>query len=187
MRLILSKDVVNIAPNLITEEGKRPTYSVERIEDIHDELIQGQLQSMIAEAGMIVISKEPIIPVIRTAMPAHGTVLFSKEQPVWIRQPPFIIIGTQKPAEHSFSMREISLECLRETSDSAMSVARQWPSLHISINADVLDSLENPGGLSVRELITFIQRLRLLKNYRSADIHGALHPTIIAKLAAELV
>ena len=77
----------------------------------------------------------------------------------------------------SYSMKEISLEGMREVCDSVMSVARQWPKAYLSIDIDVLDSAfapgtgySEPGGLTTRELIYFVQRLKLLRNLGMADL-----------------
>jgi len=76
-----------------------------------------------------------------------------------------------------YSMREISLESIREVADSVMSVARQWSKAYISIDMDVLDpafapgtGYPEPGGMSTRELIYFIQRLKMLRNLGMADV-----------------
>jgi arginase family enzyme len=77
----------------------------------------------------------------------------------------------------NFSMREISFEGLREVSDSIMSVARQWPKTYLSIDIDVLDlafapgtGYQEPGGLTSRELIYLLQRLKLIKNIGMIDV-----------------
>jgi len=97
-----------------------------------------------------------------------------------------------------YTMRELSFEGLREISDSVMIVARQWSALFLSIDLDVLDpafapgtNKQEPGGMSSRELIFFIQRLRMLKNLKAVLI-ACLNPekdlnSITAKLAAKLV
>lgn len=97
-----------------------------------------------------------------------------------------------------YSMREISFEGLTEVSDSVMSVARQWPAIFLSIDLDVLDPAfapgtkrQEPGGMSSRELIFFIQRLKLLKSLKAVLI-ACLEPEkdindLTAKLAAKLI
>jgi len=76
-----------------------------------------------------------------------------------------------------FTMKEISLEGMRETCDSVMSVAKDFSDLYISIDIDVLDPAFapgtgycEPGGMTTRELLYFIHRLKLLKNFKMADI-----------------
>ena len=69
---------------------------------------------------------------------------------------------------NTFSMKEITFTSARESCDSLMAAARQWEALLIHINLDVLDSsvitASPPGGMTTRELIYFLQRLRILKN-----------------------
>jgi agmatinase len=79
----------------------------------------------------------------------------------------------------NYSMKEISFEGLHEVADSVMSVARQWPKLYISISLDVLDPAfapgtdkPVPGGISTRELVYFIQRLKMLRNIWMYDVVG---------------
>lgn len=63
--------------------------------------------------------------------------------------------------------------------DLVMERAIASPGFYISIDIDVLDpgfapgvANGEPGGLSSRELIYFIKRLSLLKNFKGADIVG---------------
>jgi arginase family enzyme len=76
-----------------------------------------------------------------------------------------------------YSMSEISREGLTETADAIMSVARGFDALYISVDIDVLDpafapgtGYTEPGGLTTRELLYFIQRLKNLKNIRMWDL-----------------
>ena len=61
--------------------------------------------------------------------------------------------------------------------DSVMEICRQFNELYLSIDIDVLDpsfapgtGYLEPGGLSTRELIYFIQRIKLLKNLKRIDL-----------------
>ena len=61
--------------------------------------------------------------------------------------------------------------------DLVMEKAKEQDALYISIDIDVLDpafapgtGYLEPGGMSSRELIYFLQRLALLKNFKAADI-----------------
>lgn len=76
-----------------------------------------------------------------------------------------------------FNMKEISQEGLSEVSDSVMSAIKNFESLYISIDIDVLDpsfapgtGYREPGGLTSRELLYFLQRLKLLKNLKMIDL-----------------
>ncbi|RJQ16820.1 hypothetical protein C4573_02020 [Candidatus Woesearchaeota archaeon] len=90
-----------------------------------------------------------------------------------------------------FSMKEISFEGLHETCDAVMAVSRE-KNLWLSINLSVLDpsftDIGFPGGLTPRELIYFVQRIKLLKNLKGAEILGVSEKTekIAVKLALEL-
>lgn len=66
---------------------------------------------------------------------------------------------------------------IQHVCDGIMEKARNFKSLYISIDIDILDpafapgtGYMEPGGLSSRELIYFIQRLKLLKNLKAVDI-----------------
>jgi len=101
----------------------------------------------------------------------------------------------------NYSMKEISFESIREVADSVMSVARQWSKVYISIDIDALDpafapgtGYQEPGGLSTRELIYFIQRLKMLRNIGMFDVVEVnpekdiqeLTSKVAAKIIAEL-
>jgi agmatinase len=97
-----------------------------------------------------------------------------------------------------FTMKEISKEGLHEISDSVMSVAKNFGSLYISIDIDVLDpafapatGYPEPGGLTTRELLYFILRLKNLQNIKAYDL-VEVNPTkdkedITSKVAAKIV
>jgi len=98
----------------------------------------------------------------------------------------------------NYSMKEISFEGLHEVADSVMSVARQWSKAYISINLDALDpafapgtSKPVPGGMSTRELVYFIQRLKMLRNIWMYDVVGFNHDKDVndatAKVAAKII
>ena len=102
---------------------------------------------------------------------------------------------------NTFNMREISMRGIKEVSEAVMSVARHWDKLYVSIDIDVLDPAfapgtghAEPGGMTSRELIYFIQRLKILKNFRAADIvevnplldMADMTSKMAAKLAIEL-
>jgi len=101
-----------------------------------------------------------------------------------------------------FSMREISQDGAAEVCDAVMAAARLFPSFYLSVDIDAADPAFapgtgycEPGGLTSRELIYFIQRLRLLKNLQMADIvevnpirdPDGLTVSLAARLAIELI
>ena len=74
-------------------------------------------------------------------------------------------------------MKEITTEGIHEISESVMAAAKDFEALYVSIDIDVLDPAFAPGtgctepaGLTSRELIYFVQRLKLLKNLKIVDI-----------------
>lgn len=76
-----------------------------------------------------------------------------------------------------FSMKEITQEGLYESSEALMSIAKNFSHLYLSIDIDVLDpafapgtGYPEPGGLTTRELLYFLQRLKKLKNFKAADL-----------------
>lgn len=89
-----------------------------------------------------------------------------------------------------------------EACDDIMEAARAWPAAYLSIDMDVLDPAfapgvndPEPGGLSTRELLGMVQRLRMLPNLAGCDIvecnplkdPQGLTQKIAAKLLAELL
>ena len=76
-----------------------------------------------------------------------------------------------------FTMRQINMNGLSEVIDGITETARQWPALYLSIDIDIADpacapgtGYIEPGGLTARQLIYLIQRLKLLKNLKMVDI-----------------
>ncbi|MFH1134327.1 MAG: arginase family protein [Nanoarchaeota archaeon] len=101
-----------------------------------------------------------------------------------------------------FSANEVFGLGMHEAADAMMSVARHWGTAHVSLNLDVLDPAfysltgdSEPGGLSVRELLYLLMRLRKLKNFYSFEISNAPQKDaedgqkvkMIAKIAASLL
>ncbi len=105
-----------------------------------------------------------------------------------IKKENIILVGTrnwdkneisflQKNKIKYFSMKEISANGVHEVSESIMSVAKNFSDLYVSIDIDVLDpafapgtGYMEPGGLSTRELLFFLHRLKKLKNLRAYDL-----------------
>jgi arginase family enzyme len=101
----------------------------------------------------------------------------------------------------NYAMRELGFEGVREATDGIMSVARHWSKVYISVDIDVLDPAFapgtgycEPGGLTSRELIYMLQRLKMLRNIGMADLvevnpakdRDGLTVAIAAKLLLEL-
>jgi len=77
-----------------------------------------------------------------------------------------------------FSMKKLFELGIDEATDTLMETARNFGALYISIDISCLDPAfvksekKEPGGLSSRELIYMLQRLKLLKNLKVVDISG---------------
>lgn len=76
-----------------------------------------------------------------------------------------------------FDMKKIFELGIKETCDLVMEIVKDFSKLYLSIDIDVVDpsnapgvGFSEPGGLSSREMIYFVQRLKLLKNLRRVDI-----------------
>ncbi len=76
-----------------------------------------------------------------------------------------------------FNMKEIAKEGVHEVSESIMSVAKNFNALYVSIDIDAVDpafapgtGYQEPGGLTSRELLFFLKRLKLLKNLKVVDL-----------------
>ena len=76
-----------------------------------------------------------------------------------------------------FMMKEIFSSGCQDVCDSVMSVSRSFGALYLSVDIDVLDpafapavAYPEPAGMTTRQLLYFIQRLKILKNLKMADI-----------------
>ena len=93
------------------------------------------------------------------------------------------------------------MESIQDVSDAVMVVAKNFKSLYLSIDIDVLDpafapgtGYIEPGGFTSRELIYFIHILKRINNLKAADIVEVnpdkdindITTKMAAKLAVEL-
>jgi len=97
-----------------------------------------------------------------------------------------------------YSMKEIAQEGIKEVSEAVMSVAKDFDALYISIDIDAIDpcfapgtGYTEPGGLTSREMLYFLRRLKILKNLRMLDL-VEINPSrdinqLTVSLAAKLV
>lgn len=76
-----------------------------------------------------------------------------------------------------YPMKNISMEGIQNICDGLMSVAKDWDALYLSIDIDAVDPAFAPGtgytepaGLTSRELLYLIHRIKLLKNLKAIDI-----------------
>lgn len=148
--------------------------------------------------------------------PGAGIIAFSSRPESWLAKlvderilvkDNLILVGTRDSDEggkrfleynrvKNYSMREISFEEKREIADSIMSVARQWSKAYLLVNLEVLDpafapgaSIKSPGGLSTRELLYFIHRIKMLRNIGMVQVTGYCEEVdeLTARTAAKLV
>jgi formiminoglutamase len=100
-----------------------------------------------------------------------------------------------------YPMKNIYAEGIQNICDAVMSVAKEWDGLYLSIDIDAVDPAFAPGtgypepaGLTSRELLYFIHRIKLLKNLKAMDIvevnpekdFNDLTSKLAAKLCVEL-
>ena len=100
-----------------------------------------------------------------------------------------------------YTMKDIAADGKEEIIDEVMSKAKDFESLYVSFDIDVLDpafapgtGYLEPGGLSTRELLFFVHKLKNLSNWRASDIVEVnpskdvrdLTATAAAKLLVEL-
>mgnify|MGYP001211411479 FL=1 len=76
-----------------------------------------------------------------------------------------------------YSMKEISQEGIKEVSEAVMSVAKDFDALYVSMDIDAVDPCFapgtghiEPGGLTSREMLYFLNKLKLLKNLKMLDL-----------------
>lgn len=89
-----------------------------------------------------------------------------------------LLVGVQYWSEQNYSilrskctkfypMKEIAIDGKDEVCDAIMSVCKDNKRLHLHIDESIL----NNTGLTARELLYFIQRLRLLKSIKSISLN----------------
>lgn len=161
------------------------------------------------DPGIIVFDAHPdCSPAYKTS---HDDLLIALLKERIIRPDNILLVGLRSWAreellflrEHrikQYPMREIAADGTAEICDAVMSAAKSFGALYLSVDMDVLDPAFAPGvaapeagGLSGRELLYFVQRLRLLKNLRAADLcevnpakdNEGMTVKLAAKIAAE--
>ena len=132
------------------------------------------------------------LELVKTGILSHNNIIFaatrslSKEDSDYIKQ--------QKI--NYFSMKKLFEFGIDEATDTIMELCREFSALYISIDISCVDSAfasstlkHDIGGLSSRELIYMIQRLKLLKNLKVVDIVGFSKEidANTARLAAKII
>lgn len=103
----------------------------------------------------------------------------------------------QKNKLNCFMQKQL-FENLQDSCDAIMEIARKFGALYLSIDIDAVDpafapatGYAEPAGLSSREIIYMIQRIKMLKNLKAADI-VEVNPkkdinNITSRLAAKII
>ncbi len=142
-----------------------------------------------ADYSLLQLVRNSITPVIKpNQIIFAATRTWNREEADYVR--------TQKV--NHFSMKKLFELGIDEATDTLMESARNYGALYISIGISCLDPAfvnsekKEPGGLTTRELLYMLQRLKLLKNLKMADITGfseerdANTAKLVAKIIKEL-
>jgi len=93
----------------------------------------------------------------------------------------------------NFPMKEIAAEGIESVCDAVMAAAREFGALYISVDIDAVDpafapgtGYIEPGGLTSRELLYFLQRLKLLKNFKAMDVVEVNPPKDVNEMTSKL-
>ncbi len=93
----------------------------------------------------------------------------------------------------NFPMKEIAAEGMQSVCDAVMAAAKEFGALYISVDIDAVDpafapgtGYIEPGGLSSRELLYFLQRLKLLKNFKAMDVVEVNPPKDVNDMTSKL-
>ncbi|MEM4240296.1 MAG: arginase family protein [Candidatus Woesearchaeota archaeon] len=181
----------------INEHGRAPV--VEIVDDIKENFIMigGSPETTEATfstfndnhpgAGILVFTAEPK-PL--KGMPAERMLFVGCR--AWSRET-HAVMKTRNIRQ--YPMHEIMQEGVNDVCDAVMAAAKDFPALYVSIDVSVLDpafapsDTAEPGGMTTRELLYFLRRLKLLKNLSAADIVGFKEGAAVlgAKLLSELL
>ena len=199
---------------LVNEEGMLPVFDIQTVtarEEITDIVKQALFES---DKTIVLGTNHAITLKSFKACTEAGIVIFDDcpgysdylpalvEQGV-LKSTNILMVGLRKYAAKEYHflrekkikiypLNELMSEGILDVSDSVMSAAREFKTLYISISLNVLDpsfaSGSEPGGLSTRELLFFLQRMKKLKNFKIADIVNITEERIpiAAKLIREL-
>lgn len=139
------------------------------------------------DAGIIVFDAHPDM-MQSFQPPTHENFLSMLIEEGIVRKENVILVGTRTCDKEeaaflkankiqNYSMKSITLEGKEDVCDAIMSIAKNFGALYVSVDIDALDPAFAPGtgyiepaGLTSRELFYFLQRIKLLKNLKGADI-----------------
>lgn len=131
------------------------------------------------DAHVDCLNDEDMVPFLTGLVGVENIIIVGSRE--WSKEEFYFI---KKKNIRVFNMKEISFEGKEAVCDAVMSVAKEFGALYVSVDADVLDS--ETGGLTTRELIYFLQRLKKLKNFKAADLCEFKNSALAAKLIREL-
>lgn len=210
-------DSVQIIKSNIEETNKRIFDKISKIEENFiaiggDHSISYSCINAFAQkhenVGLIIFDAHPdSMP--RFSVPTHENFLRTLIEEGVIKASNVILVGIRNsdPEElrfihenkvNIFPMKEIGFEGKESICDDIMSLAKNFDNLYLSIDIDAVDPAFAPGtgyaevgGLTSREIIYFIQRIKLLKNLKAIDI-VEINPKLdrdklTVKLGAKLV
>ena len=144
----------------------------------------------------------------RTQPPTHEDFVRTLVEEKIVKPQNIVLIGIRNPCteeiEHIkqenikvFFMKNL-FNNIENTCDAVMESVRRFDALYLSIDIDVLDpafapgtGVPEPGGLTTRELLYFIQRIKNLKNLKMVDL-VEVNPEfdindITAKIGAKII
>ena len=207
----------------LTEEGMLPIFDIENDADVKESINNNEKTVIIGDnhlnsiktinefsqlfknPGLIVFDAHPDCENERDILPSLiknktikkeniiliGLRSWKKEECAYIQQNKIKFFDMGKIVEYG---KEDSIETVMET-------ASTFDALYISIDLDVLDpafapavSCKEPGGLTSRELLFFLHKLKRLKNLKAIDIMefdeskdiNGMTAKLAAKILAEL-
>lgn len=139
------------------------------------------------DAGLIVFDAHPDLD-STTGTPTHEDYLRKLVEEKSINPENIILIGTRNYGDNelefikenrikNFTARQIFEYGMRDIADSVTEIANRFKQMYLSVDIDVVDPSSAPGtgfpepeGLQAREVLYLIQRIKLLKNLKKADI-----------------
>ena len=158
-------------------------------------------------AGLLIFDAHPDLEISQNIV-THEDYVYSLIKNNILKKENLILVGLRSFSDNEiyflknnkikfFSMKQI-FNNIEDSCDTIMELVRDFDSLYISIDIDILDpsyapatGYLEPGGISSRELIYILQRLKLLKNIKAMDI-VEVNPekdinNMTIKLAAKLI
>ena len=160
------------------------------------------------DTGLLMLDAHPDLEVT-TQTPTHEDFLRALIEENTLQPKNIVIIGIRTWSKNEveflsknkikyFTMQKIQELGFEEVIELAMETACTWQATYLSIDIDVVDAAAapgtgypEPGGISARELISAVQRIKRLKNLQRIDL-VEVNPekdiqNITVKLAAKVL